>query len=152
MSPLRIWALAAMCGAAFCFIFRPDDIVSSTYTTVQEARADKLFAHGWLPDILPPSTHHIEVHNNLDKNSAWGFFYFARGEYPLFTGHHKLRNPRIEQTYDGSDMGAQWQQNRYDIRTYQEERSHWVFQCTPAEGACEYYMTAQREHPEQQND
>ena len=37
------------------------DVVTSKYATLADARNDRLFERGWLPDILPPSTREISV-------------------------------------------------------------------------------------------
>src|SRR3954452_23340862 len=63
------------------------DVVESSYASVQEARADQLFGRGWLPDILPTSTHSIRTFNNFDLNTSTGQFHFASADYGVFSSH-----------------------------------------------------------------
>ncbi|WP_156087902.1 hypothetical protein [Lysobacter sp. Root667] len=56
----------------------PLDTVTSTYGTLPEAHADRLFVRGWLLDILPPSSHRTS--NNLARNTSTGEFSFAQAE------------------------------------------------------------------------
>lgn len=50
------------------------DVITNSYKTYHEAKKDKLFARGWLPDILPKSTKNIISKNNLDLNISSGSF------------------------------------------------------------------------------
>lgn len=50
------------------------DVVRSEYATYAQAKKERLFDRGWLPDILPVSTKKIEVNNNLDSNTSDGRF------------------------------------------------------------------------------
>src|SRR5688572_23700134 len=61
------------------------DVVTDRYATLQDARSDSLFQRGWLPDILPPSSHDIRTSNDLDLNVSSGEFHFSPQEFPDFT-------------------------------------------------------------------
>ncbi|MEZ9762225.1 hypothetical protein AB4278_04865 [Vibrio splendidus] len=50
------------------------DVVSDEYSTYAEAKENRLFDRGWLPDILPRSTVTIKVSNDLDTNTSEGSF------------------------------------------------------------------------------
>ncbi|MBT9241380.1 hypothetical protein AB6C71_02465 [Vibrio splendidus] len=50
------------------------DVVSDEYSTYAQAKEERLFDRGWLPDILPKSTLNIEVNNDLDANTSKGRF------------------------------------------------------------------------------
>ncbi|MGD8109077.1 hypothetical protein [Vibrio sp. TRT 17S01] len=50
------------------------DVVTSHYNTYQQAKEDKLFERGWLPDILPPTAVQLEIRNDLDLNTSTGHF------------------------------------------------------------------------------
>ncbi|WP_114635404.1 hypothetical protein [Vibrio splendidus] len=50
------------------------DVVSDEYSTYAQAKEERLFDRGWLPDILPKSTSNIEVNNDLDANTSEGSF------------------------------------------------------------------------------
>lgn len=65
-------------------IFGCSDEVTTQYATYTEAQKDSLFERGWLPDILPESTKHIKVVNDLDTNSSQGSFIIEGSEVGLF--------------------------------------------------------------------
>lgn len=50
------------------------DVVSDTYATYEDAKADNLFNRGWLPEFIPKSSKNIIVKNNLDLNTSIGEF------------------------------------------------------------------------------
>lgn len=50
------------------------DVVSDEYSTYAQAKEERLFDRGWLPDILPKSTVTIKVSNDLDANTSKGRF------------------------------------------------------------------------------
>ncbi|MEZ9398234.1 hypothetical protein AB4393_20715 [Vibrio splendidus] len=64
--PALFSALALMSGCS--------DVVSDEYSTYAQAKEERLFERGWLPDILPKSTVKIEVNNDLDANTSEGSF------------------------------------------------------------------------------
>ncbi len=64
--PTLFSALALMSGCS--------DVVSDEYSTYAQAKEERLFDRGWLPDILPKSTLNIEVNNDLDANTSEGSF------------------------------------------------------------------------------
>ncbi len=51
-----------------------NDIITSHYDSYKDAKAEKIFLKGWLPDILPKSTTGILTSNDLDNNSSTGYF------------------------------------------------------------------------------
>ena len=59
--PVLFSALALISGCS--------DAVSDEYSTYAQAKEERLFDRGWLPDILPKSTVKIEVNNDLDVNT-----------------------------------------------------------------------------------
>lgn len=65
-------------------IFGCSDEVTTQYATYTDAQKDSLFERGWLPDILPESTKHIMVVNDLDTNSSQGSFIIEGSEVGLF--------------------------------------------------------------------
>ena len=64
--PTLFSALALMSGCS--------DVVSDEYSTYAQAKEERLFDRGWLPDILPKSTLNIEVNNDLDASTSKGRF------------------------------------------------------------------------------
>jgi len=61
-----------------------DDSVSSSYSTREEAEADRLFDRGWLPEIIPPSSREITMTNDLDLNLSKGAFRFDASDHGDF--------------------------------------------------------------------
>ena len=64
-----------------------DDSVHLSYATRAEAEAEISFARGWLPDLIPPSSHTITMRNDLDLNTANGTFKFAPADHDSFVAH-----------------------------------------------------------------
>ncbi len=64
--PVLFSILALMSGCS--------DVVSDEYSTYAQAKEERLFDRGWLPDILPKSTVTIKVSNDLDANTSKGRF------------------------------------------------------------------------------
>ena len=80
-----------------------DEVVTSRYATLADARAEELFARGWLPDILPSSARQIRTTNNLDLSISEGEFRFALGDYDQFSS--RLR-PYTEVEESGGVVGG----------------------------------------------
>lgn len=58
------------------------DEVSRSYATLADARED--IEKGWIPDCLPPSTHHLSDSHDLDTNRGEGTFEFAPVDFAMF--------------------------------------------------------------------
>jgi hypothetical protein len=117
-----------------------NDVVTSRYATLADARADNLFERGWLPDILPNSARQIRTSNDLDVSISEGEFRFALGDYEQFSS--RLR-PYIEVEEPGAwsaERVVRKTRGGFEAGTYSDEGSTWVFFCRPAEGFCEYTM------------
>ncbi len=79
--PALFSALALMSGCS--------DVVSDEYSTYAQAKDERLFDRGWLPDILPEATVKIEVNNDLDANTSEGSFIINRSALSEFIGQLK---------------------------------------------------------------
>lgn len=79
--PLLLPVLALMSGCS--------DVVSDEYSTYAQAKQERLFDRGWLPDILPKSTLTIEVNNDLDANTSEGSFIINEPALSEFIGKLK---------------------------------------------------------------
>ncbi|MEZ8344782.1 hypothetical protein [Vibrio splendidus] len=79
--PLLLPVLALMSGCS--------DVVSDEYSTYAQAKQERLFDRGWLPDILPNSTVTIEVNNDLDANTSEGSFIINEPALSEFIGKLK---------------------------------------------------------------
>ena len=114
--PMRCMLLL-VAGAAL--LLNGCDEVTSRYALLDDARNDALFDRGWLPDILPPSTHNIRVTNDLDANRSEGEFTFDPADFTAFAA-------QFESFY---------QPFEYSMGGYT-----WVFYCDTASGHCYYSM------------
>ncbi|MEZ9700222.1 hypothetical protein AB4455_18215 [Vibrio sp. 10N.261.46.E12] len=79
--PALFSALALMSGCS--------DVVSDEYSTYAQAKDERLFDRGWLPDILPEATVKIEVNNDLDANTSEGSFIINQSALSEFIGQLK---------------------------------------------------------------
>ncbi len=130
---------ALIVGGLFLLSLAFSDIASDTYPTLQEARNKKLFERGWLPDILPPSSHNIETNNNLDLNTSWGKFSFSPNEYSLFESRTGSYSPEFDEVMK-TEEATKIKTKGFAIRTFKEGHTLWVFQCKPQGGVCEYSL------------
>ena len=96
------------------------DVVTSRYATLDDARRDRLFERGWLPDILPPSTRNIQASNNVDVNTSEGEFSFDPVDYAAFAA-------RLQIAPDGT---FQYSSGKYT----------WKFSCDSRRGFCRYAL------------
>lgn len=63
------------------------DTVEKHYPTFAAAEADQLFAKGWLPRIIPPSSYNIKTRNDLNLNTSQGSFSFQKKDLSKFLSH-----------------------------------------------------------------
>ncbi|MBE8566698.1 MULTISPECIES: hypothetical protein [Vibrio] len=95
--PLLLPVLALMSGCS--------DVVSDEYSTYAQAKQERLFDRGWLPDILPQSTVKIEVNNDLDANTSEGSFVIGEPALSEFIGKLKLTESTNQfQFVDGENV------------------------------------------------
>jgi hypothetical protein len=110
---------APLVAAAAILALSSCEKVTKRYATLDDARKDRLFERGWLPDILPSSTHDIRVTSDLDVNTCEGEFSFDPAHFAGFVA--QLR--RIGQSFQ-----------------YSADRSTWTFSCDSARGHCRFSM------------
>lgn len=96
------------------------DVVTSRYATLDDARKDRLFKRGWLPDVLPASSRNIRVSNNADTNHSKGGFSFDPADFSAFAA--RLR-PTGDATFE-----------------YAAGTNTWLFSCYSGRGHCRYSM------------
>jgi hypothetical protein len=96
------------------------DVVTTRYATLDDARRDRLFERGWLPDILPASARDIHVSSDLDVNRSQGEFSFDPADFASFTSRLRAKE---DKTFEYSAGG-----------------STWVFLCDSRRGHCRYSM------------
>ena len=89
------------------YYFTLGDIVTRKYNTYIEAKNSKLFARGWLPDILPKTTVNIKTINDLDINRSHGYFNIPEEDINVFISKlHKLENGEF--SYSNNANKTQW--------------------------------------------
>ncbi len=64
-----------------------DQTVPLAYRDRSEAAAEKLFARGWLPQIIPTSSRAISMENDLDLNTSTGEFEFDAVDHDGFVSY-----------------------------------------------------------------
>jgi len=94
------------------------DVVTSRYATLDDARKDRLFERGWLPDILPASSRDIRVSNDLDVNHSEGEFSFDLADFAVFAARLRSRGD-----------------TKFE---YSEGEQTWIFTCDSYRGHCRY--------------
>lgn len=90
------------------FIYCHIGYVCSDYKNIIDARADKLFERGWLPDILPNSTTKIETINDLDLNTSSGSFIIPESDIEQFTKQLKFIKSNVYY-YESYGSGHGWE-------------------------------------------
>lgn len=95
------------------------DRASSSYATLADARKDRLFERGWLPDILPASTRQIRISNDLDTNHSEGEFSFDPSDFASFATQLKHVGETLQ---------------------YSAGPNTWTFACDPTQAHCRYSM------------
>ncbi len=116
------------------------DTVSHRYPTLDDARKDRLFERGWLPDILPPSAKNIYTENNLDVNTSEGEFYFDFADHRGFQARLRPYTSLKSPYFDLEDYVRRKTQEGYAAGQYTSEDSVWVFLCSEAKTHCVYRM------------
>lgn len=68
-------AIRTLCWLCMALIIGCSDVVNEHYDNYTDAVQAGLFERGWLPGILPDSATEIHASNQLDKNTAEGYFH-----------------------------------------------------------------------------
>jgi hypothetical protein len=143
------WIFAALLGVLVVYVgflaLSSNDVVTSKYRTLDEARRDLLFQRGWLPDILPPSARDIRTSNNLDINTSKGEFSFVPAEYAQFAALVQRCEKSQSPFFDLNSDVVKMKSNGYLPSMFTEDSAVWVFFCGPEAGHCKYVMWLERE-------
>ncbi len=118
---ILILIIISICLVASFYYLSPT--TSDTYNTYQQAKANKLFDRGWLPDILPTTTTDITTHNNLDLNTSYGSFIIPINELDNFVKKLTVINGGY---------------------CYQTSDSRWQFDINFTNGKVEYQLAYQK--------
>ena len=116
------------------------DTVTHHYKSLADARADDLFARGWLPDVLPASARDINTSDNLDLNISTGEFSFAPTDGPKMYRLLKPGAPVRSRFANWPDTVADYNRRGFNAWSYQEERFTWAFFCNTKKGKCDYFL------------
>ena len=121
------------------------DVVAERYASVEDARRAGLFDRGWLPDVLPPSAHDIEVRHDLDLNVLAGEFLVSKSDFERFTARLV---PYSTESLDADVHLAAYldAQKIKGLRAgvVRESDYIWAFVCDPQTGRCTYTLAAER--------
>jgi hypothetical protein len=113
------------------------DQFTDRYSTLQEARRDQVFERGWLPDVLPASSHSLRVSGDVDINTAQGEFSFRGADFEGFTA--RLQPAPTEVASDIAERSSDLRSEGYVARAYVDEQYTWMFLCSRERERCEYY-------------
>lgn len=102
------------------------DTVTSQYATLEEARADRLFERGWLPEVLPPSTTRIRTENELDLNLSEGTFSFEPAEANGLLNALSKGAPPTSRLADWDDTVSSYTGRGYSAWHFRDEDSTWA--------------------------
>ena len=115
------------------------DTVTSHYDDMEEAKADRLFERGWLPNILPDSSVDIVTSNDLDLNYSTGHFAFDVEDGPLFYAQLSKGLPTYSRRRDWNEIVRDFPKDGHSHWWFENERATWAFFCVEEEGRCKYY-------------
>lgn len=79
MNIRHVTLLILACSVSGC-----DESLPLNYSTRAKAEAESIFARGWLPEIIPPSSCNISMRNDLDLNNSKGEFSFDPLDHEVF--------------------------------------------------------------------
>jgi hypothetical protein len=116
------------------------DTVTSSYSTVADARSDGLFDRGWLPDVLPASSHDIRTSNNLDLSTSFGEFAFAAADGPQFYSLLTAGAPSASRLAGWSSIVDGYSNRGYSAWSFKAGKYTWAFFCNKESTACDYYL------------
>ena len=139
------WVVGALIGLLAAYmgllVVIPGDVVTSRYATLNDARGEELFGRGWLPDILPASSHSIRTENNLDLNTSVGEFSFSPPDYAAFASRLRPYDSSLETVSSDLKKEVQKMQRQgFQPGIFIEDNSTWLFFCQTERGYCEYTM------------
>lgn len=139
---MRPLVLALLTGLGIAACDASFDIVTDDYATLRDARSDRLFERGWLPDILPESTTRIRTVNNLDINTSTGEFSLSSVDSAALFGRLEPGAPKASRFADWQRTVARYDRKGHSAWHYSVSGTNWAFFCEPSADRCEYYAWA----------
>jgi hypothetical protein len=114
------------------------------YDTLADARAERLFERGWLPDVLPASATDIHVANDLENSTSTGSFDYRVGDDTAMLATMVPAAPEHAPFEDWADIVAKRRADGMLPWTYDAEFEAWVFFCDRNAGRCETWLWQHR--------
>ena len=114
--------------------------VTSRYGTLEEAKADRLFERGWLPEVLPASTTKIRTENDLDVNISEGEFSFNPADADWLLKRLSKGAPTTSRFAGWEATVGSYASRGYSAWSFRDEDSTWAFFCKAQDGHCDYIM------------
>jgi hypothetical protein len=89
-------------------------VVTTRFTTLEEAKSQRAFDRGWLPPVLPESARSIVESNNLDASKGTGSCRYDLSERSIYVGRLTQAGAtlRVEQETDiltVTTNGSRWE-------------------------------------------
>jgi hypothetical protein len=116
------------------------DTVRDHYDTLEEARADRLFERGWLPDVLPDSAVDIHTANDLDIGRSRGRFDYRVGDDAAMVAAMRPGAPAQAPFDDWTYIVATQRADGLLPWTFHDDDATWVFFCDRGAGHCETWL------------
>jgi hypothetical protein len=107
--------------------------INRGYASISEAQED--IEKGWLPPVLPPSSHSIRDSHNLDHNVGGGTFSFDPKDLKVFAGK-PFNGPK--KTISQEEV-KEWTGKGYQIGEYDDGDSIFIIAVHPS-GEGRYWM------------
>ena len=116
------------------------DTVRDHYDTLEDARADRLFERGWLPDVLPDSAVDIHAANDLDIGTSRSRFDYRVGDDAALFAALQPGAPAQAPFDDWAYLVAKQSADGRLPWTLHRDGSTWVFFCDRGAGHCETWL------------
>jgi hypothetical protein len=110
------------------------------YDTIDDAKKNHVFDKGWLPDILPPSTHDLKVVTTVEISAGRGNFSFDPQDYGAFYMRLSAYNGRKSKVDEDNRAIERLLAKGYEARAYSLGATNWLFLCRKAEAVCEFFV------------
>jgi hypothetical protein len=118
---LAVFTLLALTGC--------NDVVTTRFATLAEAKSQGAFERGWLPPLLPDSARAIVERNDLDLNTGTGSFDYDLLEKPAY----------IKKLTEAEAVSRTEEET--DILTVTSDSSRWEIRLPRASGSGEWSIT-----------
>lgn len=135
-SPTYLIALFALISLALSGCLDRSD----EYDTINDARKNHVFEKGWLPDLLPASTHDLKVATAVEISAGRGKFRFDPKDYRSFSAKLSEYNGVMSKVDDDNDSIRRLLDEGYEARSYSSGPTNWIFLCDQRKAICEFFV------------